>query len=209
MALVKKTASALTARELGLLADRSARNRDIHALVYAHKQGASLDFGTTLCAVIGGSLECLKYAHHHNVESLHWKEDPAVNLCTMAANFGHLECLQYLHEHGCLWCDFTITTAIQSKQTACLYYAVSHGCPFWAPDFRDLIDDEREQLWAARRRWHKALYIARWWKAARDQRRKWAVRCIEHAVLKWMLRPGHGMLYEKAKQNFEASPAGN
>jgi hypothetical protein len=67
---------------------------------------------------MGGSLECLKYAHEHGCP---WSK----YICEEAARAGYIECLKYAHEHGCSWDRLCFRVA----SGVCLEYLISNSCP--------------------------------------------------------------------------------
>ena len=103
----------------------------------AKDAAASLKCEIGAIKVMGGHLECLKYAHENgcclpvgqqcvNRPCIHtpWDE----NTCSGAACYGHLDCLKYAHENGCHWNNNTYLCAAYNGHLDCLQYARDNGC---------------------------------------------------------------------------------
>lgn len=78
------------------------------------------------CAVEGGNLDCLIYAHNLGCT---WDE----NTCVIAAEHGNLSCLRYLHEHGCPWDEYVYENAVLHQHADCVEYLLAQDCPGYYP----------------------------------------------------------------------------
>ena len=87
--------------------------------------GETSVYKNELCMKISekGFLNCLQYAHEHEVPWNKWT-------CAYAAGNGHLNCLRYAYEHGCQWNCKTCAYAARNSFLDCLIYAHEHGCPW-------------------------------------------------------------------------------
>ena len=66
--------------------------------------------------------------------------------CSSAAGGGHLEILQWLRANGCPWGEYTCINAAEGGHLEILKWAISNGCPY---DKDQLCRKEKVKEWLA------------------------------------------------------------
>jgi len=124
-------------------------------LEFFHQHGLPWNVLTCVAAILGGNVECLKYAVENGcaidkpypiqaaasldkltiLKYLYEHGCPwSIKACTYSARKGHLECLKYMRANGCPWDISTCTAAVKSGNFECLKYIVENGCPLDTAD---------------------------------------------------------------------------